>query len=663
MTGRQSISALSVAAAALLSVVAFLAGNAYSAALSSMGGQWVFNLQPALLAAPGHLAAQGISPEKGDVLAGFVCFTAVWLGWSQLILNRKGNRRTGQEHGSARWATPEEASRFKDRDDPCNNIVLTEDYWLVVDPKARRRRRGGDEERPRNILVIGGTGAGKSWRYCIPNILQMNSDYFVIDTKGQQLPLVGHSLLKHGYDITCLNLVRMAASAGFNPFDYIHDEAQIIEFAECLIANTTGDEAHAGDPFWTQSERLFYVMAIGYLKFYCPKEDQNFAGLLMLLSLAQAKEDDEDYVSPLDLLFREVETGMRLVEGAGSGEAEGSPRAFGRRGRSSFGWVRIGEPTSPDDDFVIWHYHAFKAAAGKTVKSILISCNTRLAPFAIPQVKALTAKDEMALERLGDGQGKHAVFVISKDTSQTFSFILAIALWQTINSLCDRADALPEGSLPGPVHFICDEFANVGKLPDIEHVISVVRSRNVYLSIILQSFSQLKEAYGEDAETIVDNCDTLLYLGGKSGGTQEMISKMIGKETVEVPTVSVSRGPGGTTTTTNYALIERDLIQPSEINVMGRDQALLLISNAFPIRDGKYPTREHPRYRELAGKGPEFPEPFDYAPYLAGRRAASGIRERTFGPDPDAKRRASPGGGLQPALGSGPSVPTPARRK
>lgn len=629
--GPKGITAASVAAASALSAAAFLLADLYVATLGSMEGTWVGNLQAAWAALPAFALESGPSASEDALLAGFVCFAGVWAAWSYFAMNRKGNRRAGHEHGSARWATHEEAVRFKDREDSDNNITLTEQYWLVVDPKRRAKRRKGDEDRPRNILVIGGTGAGKSWTYSIPNILQMNSDFFVIDTKGTQLPLVGHSLVKNGYDITCLNLVQMAHSAGLNPFDYIKDEAQIIEFAECLIANTTGDEGHVGDQFWVQAERLFYVMAIGYLKFYCPKEDQNFAGLLTLLTLAQVREDDEDFVSPLDLLFREIETGMRLVEGAGNaGSAQQAGRGFGRRSRSTFGWVRIGEPVRPDEDFVLWHYHAFKAAAGKTMKGILISCNTRLAPFAIPQLKALTMRDEMRLDRLGDGNGKHAVFVVSKDTSQTFSFILAIALWQTVNSLCDRADALPGGCLPRPVHFICDEFANVGRLPDIEHVISVIRSRNVYMSIVLQSFAQLKKPYGDDAETIVDNCDTLLYLGGKSTETQEMISKMIGKETVEVPSTSVSHGPGGTTTTTTYNLIERDLIQPAEVNRIGRDHALLLVSNAYPIQDEKYPTASHPRYRELAGhEGSEFTCLFDYTAYLREERRGAEIAAGT----------------------------------
>lgn len=620
--GKANLSGFGILAALVLSLVAFVLCDIYVATLDSMEGQWLFNLQPAAFDAPFYFATNGISFEKAPLLTGFIGFVCIWLGWSYLVMNQKGNRRSGMEHGSARWASHEEAIRFKDREHSDNNITLTQQYWLVVDPKARGKRRKGDEDRPRNILVIGGTGAGKSWTYSIPNILQMNSDYFVIDTKGTQLPLVGHALVKNGYDITCLNLVQMSLSAGLNPLDYIHDEAQIIEFAECLIANTTGDESHSGDQFWVQAERLFYVMAIGYLKFYCPKEDQNFAGLLTLLNLAQVREDDEDYVGPLDLLFREIETGMRLVDGgAASIDQSGSARGFGKKSRSGFGWVRIGDEVNPDEDFVLWHYHAFKAAAGKTMKGILISCNTRLAPFAIPQLKKLTMRDEMRLDRLGDGNGKHAVFVISKDTSQTFSFILAIALWQTVNSLCDRADALPGGCLPRPVHFICDEFANVGRLPDIEHVISVIRSRNVYMSIVLQSFAQLKKPYGDDAETIVDNCDTLLYLGGKSTETQEMISKMIGKETVEVPTTSISRGPGGTTTTTNFNLIERDLIQPSEVNRIGRDHALLLVSNAYPIQDEKYPTTNHPRYCEVAGhEGSEFPNLFSYSDYLREER-------------------------------------------
>ena len=607
-------------AAGLLSAAAFALGDLWAAALRSMEGPWLQNVGAAMEAVPSILATQGISAEPNALLGGSICFLAVWLAWAYLVRSQ-GNRRIGEEHGSARWGAKAEGLRFADTDDPFNNVILTENYGLAVDPGKRRGRKL--EERPRNVLVIGGTGAGKTWRYSIPNILQMNADYFVIDSKGTQLPLLGNALAGSGYEISCMNLVRMSASAGVNPFSLIRDEVGIIEFAECFIANTTGDKDHVGDQFWVQAERLLYTALIGYLMFYCPPEDRNFGGLVTLLSLAQAREDDDDYTSPLDLLFREVETGMRLVEtgGAPAGDGAGKPgRAFGRQASSGFRWVQVGEPVGVDDDFVLWCYKAFKDAAGKTMKGILISCNTRLMPFSVPQLRNLTDHDELELSKLGDAGGKRAVFVVSSDTSSTFSFMLAITLWQTVNMLCDKADALPGGSLARPVHFICDEFANVGRLPDIEHVVSVIRSRNVYMSIILQSFAQLKSAYGDDAQTIVDNCDTLLYLGGKSVDTQKMISEMIGKETVEVNTQNMSRGNGGSTTT-NTSYIERDLMQASEVGRMGRDRALVLFSNAAPLRDSKYPTQRHPRYELLAGHpGSRYPGRFDYGAYLQERR-------------------------------------------
>ena len=610
-----------LAAAGTLSILAFLLGDLYAATLCAMEGAWLENACGALALMPETLAARGISLGTDALLGGFTGFILVWLAWSYLA-SMRGNRRVGEEHGSARWGTKAEGLRFADTGDPFNNVILTESYGLAVDP-GRRKGRKKLEERPRNVLVVGGTGAGKTWRYSIPNILQMNADYFVIDSKGTQLPLLGHALVENGYEIGCMNLVRMSESAGVNPFSLIRDEVGIIEFAECFIANTTGDKDHVGDQFWVQAERLLYTALIGYLMFYCPPEDRNFGGLVTLLSLAQAREDDDDYTSPLDLLFREIETGMRLVEtdGAPSGDGAGKPgRAFGRQTSSGFRWVQVGEPVGVDDDFVLWCYKAFKDAAGKTMKGILISCNTRLMPFSVPQLRNLTERDELELSKLGDAGGKRAVFVVSSDTSSTFSFMLAITLWQTVNTLCDKADALPGGSLARPVHLICDEFANVGRLPDIEHVVSVIRSRNVYMSIILQSFAQLKSAYGDDAQTIVDNCDTLLYLGGKSVDTQKMVSEMIGKETVEVSARNVSRGNGGSTTT-NTSYIERDLIQASEVGRMGRDRAIVLFSNAAPLRDSKYPTQRHPRYGLLAGHpGSRYPGRFDYGAYLQERR-------------------------------------------
>ena len=270
-------------AAGLLSAAAFALGDLWAATLRSMEGPWLQNVGAAMEAVPSVLATQGISAEPNALLGGSICFLAVWLAWAYLVRSQ-GNRRIGEEHGSARWGTKAEGLRFADTDDPFNNVILTENYGLAVDPGKRRGRKL--EERPRNVLVIGGTGAGKTWRYSIPNILQMNADYFVIDSKGTQLPLLGNALVGSGYEISCMNLVRMSASAGVNPFSLIRDEVGIIEFAECFIANTTGDKDHVGDQFWVQAERLLYTALIGYLMFYCPSEDRNFGGLVTLLSLA-----------------------------------------------------------------------------------------------------------------------------------------------------------------------------------------------------------------------------------------------------------------------------------------------------------------------------------------------------------------------------------------
>lgn len=618
----RGLSKAGLAVAAASSAAAFALGDAFAAALARMEGPWAENLGDAILAAPSELAANGPSADERALLCGLACLLAVWLAWARLVQER-GNRRLGEEHGSARWGTRREGLRFADARDPFNNVVLTKRYGLAVDQGARRGRNL--EERARNVLVIGGTGAGKTWRYSIPNVLQMNADYFVIDSKGTQLPLLGHALEANGYEISCMNLVRMPESAGVNPFALIRDEAGVIEFAECFIANTTGDKDHAGDQFWVQAERLLYTALIGYLMFYCPEADRNFGGLVTLLALAQASEEDEGLTSPLDLLFREIETGMRLVDaGEAAREGRSGGRAFGRHARSSFKWVRAGDPVGIDEDFTLWCYKAFKDAAGKTMKGILISCSTRLAPFSIPQLRRLTERDELGLARLGDAGGKRAVFAVASDTSSTFSFMLAITLWQAVNALCDKADAMPGGSLARPVHFICDEFANVGRLPDIERVVSVIRSRNIFMSIVLQSFAQLKSAYGDDAQTIVDNCDTLLYLGGKSVETQKMVSEMIGKETVEVRTRNVTGGANGSTSV-NTAYVERDLVQPAEVGRMRRSRALVLFSNAAPLRDSKYPTHRHPRYDLLPGhRGSRFPERFDYGAYLAAKRAAAG---------------------------------------
>lgn len=365
------------------------------------------------------------------------------------------------------------AHSFMDGRDPSNNIILTEHYGMAMS-RARHSRK---YDRNRNVLVIGGSGSGKTRGYIEPNIMQMNASCFVTDPKGTTVVNLGWMLERGGYDVKVFDTLDLASSTHYNPFAYFRDETDILEFVECFIGNTTGDKEHSGDPFWEKAERLLYVALIGYLVFHCPEEDRSFSGLVTLLSLAKAKESDEDCMSPLDLLFERVRTGKKYVN---SGE-EPSPCDYEGKtayGGQASGWhyVDIGKPVKVDDDFSLLHYKMFKDAAGKTLKSILISCSTRLEPVAIPQVREVLSRDEMELDRLGDEGRRIAVFDIMSDTMKTYSFLLAIMMWQTMNLLCDKALAEHGGSLPRPVTFLFDEFANIGKIPDVESMAAVVRS-------------------------------------------------------------------------------------------------------------------------------------------------------------------------------------------
>ncbi|MEG2932900.1 MAG: type IV secretory system conjugative DNA transfer family protein [Gordonibacter sp.] len=601
-------------AAGVGSVLAFMAADAYIACLSSIPGPFTLNLSAALEGLPTYVMTHGlISFEKGPLLAGFVGFIAVWVAWSQAILSA-GNHRYGEEHGSAEWGSLRYARKFGDKKHADNNIILTKSISLAVDQSGKRDAF----QRPRNVMVIGGTGSGKSFRYVIPNILQMNADFVALDPKGTLMPKVAPALIENDYDIACLNLVDMTASDDFNPVINLRNEVDILEFVECYIANTTGDKAHAGDPFWEKAERLLFVALLGYLVYHCPPEDRTLSGVVSLLALAEAKENDPSYLSPLDMLFREIETGMRLVE---NDEFEGRTglRGFGADGGGRYKWVRVHDPVDLDSDFTLMHYKMFKDAADKTLKSILISCNTRMEPVVIPQVRKLLSRDDMHIDKLGDASCKRAIFVVMSDTSSTFSFLTALFMWQTVHMLCRKADVDCKGELKRPVHLILDEFANAGKLPDIEHAITTIRSRNIFMTIILQSFAQLESRYEKDAQTIVDNCDTLLFLGGKSNDTNEMISKMIGKETVDTISTNVSRGANGSTSR-NMARVERDLMQAAEVGRLDRGKAIVLFSNAKPLVDEKYPTDKHQRWDLVPGhEVSQVSEGFDFKKYQEER--------------------------------------------
>lgn len=610
-------------AAAILSAAAFLAADSYAACLLSMEGQAIANLTGALALLPSYVMAHGpMSAEPAALAAGVLGACAVWIAWAYALSHGRAER-VGEEHGSARWGSRREGRKFMDAKDPANNIIFTQHFGLAMSRPDHNRRY----ERNRNVLVVGGSGSGKTRGYFEPNVMQMNANYLVTDPKGESLPRLGHMLESGGYKVLSFNTVDFSKSLHYNPLQYVKDEADILEFVTCLIENTTGDDQHASDPFWENAERLLYVALIGYLVRHCPERDRSLSGLVTLLSLAKAKENDEDYKSPLDLLFEEVETGMRYAKAA---EAPADPYDHTRRGSynpsgGAHRWVKVAEPVAVDSDFCLLHYKMFKDAAGKTLKSILVSCNTRMEPFAIPQVRELVSFDEMELDKLGDAGSRRAIFAVMSDTSPLYSFLFAIMMWQAMNILCKRALVDYGGALPVPVQFMFDEFANIGKLPDVEKAVAVIRSRNISMSIGLQSLSQLKSKYDDDAAVIVDCCDTTLFLGGKSTDTVKEIAESVGKQTVSTITWNESRGASASSTR-NWNTIERDLMQAAEVAKLPRDEAIVLITGTDPLRDAKYDVTMHPRWDEVypGHEGSLHSLPYDFMPPGAAGKGEEG---------------------------------------
>ena len=600
----------SLIAALMATPIAFAAGNLYASNLASLPGEPITNLATAAVTLPGFVAkGGGFTGEPAGICAGVLLVCAVWIAWSYR-LTAKGTRN-GEEHGSARWATRAEMRAFGDAKAPDNNIILTKGARLALD----RGRFDLKTDRNHNVVVVGGSGSGKTRYYVKPNLMQLNSSYFVTDPKGTLIGEMGHLFAEAGYEIRSFNTIDFAESNRYNPLRYVRSEADVLTFVECLIKNTTGDKDHAGDPFWENAERLLYTALVSYLLAHCPEEDRNLPGLLVLLGLAEAKEEDESYMSPLDILFAELETGKKLVKTGKAAEEDFESRAFSS-GAGGFTWVRTGEPVPPEDDFSLSNYKAFKTAAGKTLKSIIISCNVRLKPLSIKEVSKLLERDEMGLDELGEEGKRTVVFASMPDTNSTFDFLFAILMWQTLDVLCNVALKRHAGHLPTHVHFILDEFANIGHVPDFERTIAVVRSRNISCSIILQSLAQLKSRYKDDAQTIQDCCDTTLFLGGKSGETNKEISEAAGKQTVSTITFNDSRG-SNSSRTRNHNRQERDLIQPSEVGRLPRDEAIVLITGAFPFKDKKYPLERHPRYRHIdpGRPGARHGERFGFASY------------------------------------------------
>lgn len=475
---------------------------------------------------------------------------------------RKRKFRLGEEYGSARWGTKTDIKPFIDPN-PDHNIILTQTESLSMAPRMKVTETE-DYNRNKNVLVIGGSGSGKTRYFVKPNLLQCYGSYIVTDPKRTLITECGTMLKNNGYRILVLNIKdakSMKQSMGYNPLAYIHCEADILEFVTALITNTKGEGAQSGEKFWQDAEQLYYCALIGYLMSDdVEPADRNMPGLLNLHHFSEAREDDENYKCPVDLLFDELEA-------------------------------------KNPDCFAVRQYRDYKKAAGKTAKGILISCSARLSAFNIQELRDLMSVDELHFDRIGDR--KTVLFIITSDTNKTFNFVAAMAYTQLLNQLCRKADSDYGGCFPNPVRFILDEFANIGKIPDFENIISVIRSRNISANIILQSKAQLESVYEKKTDAIIDNCDTLLFLGGKGYKMLDEISKMLGKQTIDQFNDSRSRG-SQKSDSTNYQKLGRELLTVDELAVMKRSMCICQITGVRPFKSRKYNLLKHPRYKQLA---------------------------------------------------------------
>lgn len=601
---------------ALLSACAALASFVFAGSLLALPEGSLDPIE-ALAQLPGWIAGGGIGRANALApLTGVLAACAIWGIWVHRAL-RGGTFRRGEEHGSSRWGTVDEGKGFMNRDDPSLNIPLTKSIGIPVS----RTEFDLETDRNRNICVVGTPGTGKTRSHVLPLLMQMNASYLVTDPKGTLIGSTGWMFQAAGYRIRNFDLVRMEASSHYNPLAYVRSDIDVLAIVECLITNTTGDAEHTGDPFWENAERLLYTALIAYLVHHCPPEDRSLPGMLTLLSLAEAREGNESYMSPLDLLFHELETGKRLVSAKDEQPFDENSRAF-TNGASTVHWKQVREPADQSKDFALNAYKRFKTAAGETLKSIIISCNTRCLPMMADNVQDILADDELHLDAMGDAGQKTVVFASMPDTRGTFNFLFAMLMWQAVNELCDAAIIDHGGKLPTPVHLVFDEFANIGKLPDIDRFIAVIRSRNVSMSMILQSFEQLKCTYGEEkALSIRACCDTTLFLGSTLFGTNEEISKMLGNQTIASFTLNDTEGQNKSTTV-NRTIFERPLMLPDEVGRLSRRKALLLIAGTYPFQDDKYDAAQHPRWAEVepGHKGSIYAKPFDFGAYAAGMR-------------------------------------------
>ena len=502
-----------------------------------------------------------------DLLIGFFCGAGLRLAVYLRSKNAKKYRH-GMEYGSARWGTPKDIEPFQ-APKFADNIILTKTERLMMsnrppDPKNARNK---------NVLVVGGSGSGKTRFWLKPNLLQCHSSYVVTDPKGSIVVECGNALLKNGYKVKILNTINFKKSMHYNPFSYVHSEKDILKLVTTLMTNTKG-EGSGGDPFWEKSERLLLTALIAYLHYEAPVEEQNFATLLEMLNTMQVLEDDEEYQNPVDLLFEEL--------------AKKKPNSFAGR-----------------------QYKLYKLAAGKTTKSILISCGARLAPFDIQELRDLTMYDELQLDTLGDK--KTALFLIMSDTDSTFNFLISMVYTQLFNLLCDKADDVYGGKLPIHVRCLIDECANIGQIPNLEKLVATIRSREISACLVLQARSQLKAIYKDNADTIVGNMDSQIFLGGSEPTTLKDLSEMLGKETIDAFNTSDTRGNSPSYGTT-FQKMGHELLSRDELAVLDGGKCILQLRGVRPFLSDKYDLTQHPNYKLTSDYDPK--NTFDIEKYL-----------------------------------------------
>ena len=502
-----------------------------------------------------------------DLLVGLCCGAGLRLAVYLRGKNAKKYRH-GMEYGSARWGTAKDIEPFM-TPKFADNIILTKTERLMMsnrppDPKNARNK---------NVLVVGGSGSGKTRFWLKPNLLQCHSSYVVTDPKGSIVVECGNALLKNGYKLKILNTINFKKSMHYNPFAYVHSEKDILKLVTTLMTNTKG-EGSGGDPFWEKSERLLLTALIAYLHYEAPVEEQNFATLLEMLNTMQVLEDDEEYQNPVDLLFEEL--------------AKKKPNSFAGR-----------------------QYKLYKLAAGKTAKSILISCGARLAPFDIQELRDLTMYDELQLDTLGDK--KTALFLIMSDTDSTFNFLISMVYTQLFNLLCDKADDVYGGKLPVHVRCLIDECANIGQIPNLEKLVATIRSREISACLVLQARSQLKAIYKDNADTIVGNMDSQIFLGGSEPTTLKDLSEMLGKETIDAFNTSDTRGNSPSYGTT-FQKMGHELLSRDELAVLDGGKCILQLRGVRPFLSDKYDLTQHPNYKLTSDYDPK--NTFDIEKYL-----------------------------------------------